>query len=239
MRVIPAIDVYGGKCISLINGSLNTKNVYDENPIEVAKAFEGAGIQYLHLVDTDGAKAKQIVNYKILEQITSKTNLKIDFSGGLNSDEDVHIAFNSGAKQIIGDSISEKNSKMFERWLSKYGGIKIILKADFNPKKIVVNSLQDEENNLDIFSHIKSYINKGVNYVTFAENVNNSILETPIFELYKHFINESNDVKLIACAGVTTINDLNILEDLGCEGVIIRNALYNGTIRLNDLETYS
>ena len=146
MRIIPAIDIIEGKCVRLTKGDYDTKKIYNENPLEVAKAFEDAGIQYLHLVDLDGAKAQHIVNYKVLESITSKTNLKVDFGGGLKSNEDLHIAFNSGAQQITGGSIAVKSSEIFENWIDTYGSQKIILGADCKDQKIAVSGCQDASN---------------------------------------------------------------------------------------------
>ena len=237
MRIIPAIDIFDGKCVSLTNGDYNSAKVYNENPIEVAKEFEAAGMQYLHLVDLDGAKANHIINYKIIEQITSKTNLKIDFVGGLKSNEDLHIAFNSGAKQITGDSIAVNNPEIFEGWLSKYGGIKIMLGADCENEKIAVTSSQ-EESDIEVFPFIKSYVNKGIKYVICTNATIDGLLE-PSLELYKRILNESKDIKLIASGGLTSVDDINVLEDLGCEAVIIGSALYEGQIRLRDLEIYS
>lgn len=237
MRIIPAIDIIGGKCVRLTKGDYDTKKIYNENPIEVAKAFETAGIQYLHLVDLDGAKAQHIVNYKVLELIASKTNLKIDFGGGLKSDEDLHIAFNSGAKQITGGSIAVKNPQVFESWIAKYGGTKIILGADCYKEKIAVSGWQ-EESDMDVIPFIKSYEDKGVNYVICTDIAKDGMLEGPSFELYKRILSNSRDIKLIASGGVTSIDDLNVLEDLGCEGAIIGKALYEGHIKLRDLETH-
>ncbi|WP_040249056.1 1-(5-phosphoribosyl)-5-[(5-phosphoribosylamino)methylideneamino]imidazole-4-carboxamide isomerase [Psychroserpens mesophilus] len=238
MRIIPAIDIMDGKCVRLRKGDYNTKKIYNENPLEVAKEFEGAGIQYLHLVDLDGAKAQHIVNYKVLEQITSKTSLKIDFGGGLKSDEDLHIAFNSGAKQITGGSIALKHPKTFEGWLSKYGAVKIILGADCKHEKIAVSGWQ-EESDKEVIPFIKSYEKKGIKYVICTDISKDGMLEGPSFELYKRILTESRDIKLIASGGVTSLSDLNALEDLGCEAAIIGKALYEGHIRLRDLETYS
>jgi len=237
MRIIPAIDIIDGKCVRLTKGDYSTKKVYNENPLEVAKEFEAAGIQYLHVVDLDGAKAKHIVNYKILEQITSKTNLKIDFGGGLKTDEDLHIAFNSGAKQVTGGSIAVKNPEMFESWINKYGGIKIILGADCNNEKIAVSGWQ-EESELEVIPFIKGYENKGIKYVICTDIAKDGMLEGPSFDLYKRIFSESKDIKLIASGGVTSIDDLNRLEDLGCEGAIIGKAIYEGHILLRDLEAH-
>ena len=239
MRIIPTIEIKEGKCVSLTNGDFSTHKVYNENPIEVARELEGAGMQYLHLVDLDGAKANHIVNYKIIEQITSKTHLKIDFVGGLKSNEDLHIAFNSGAKQISGEHIAINDPETFEGWLSKYGGIKIMLEANCNNEKFAGNGLQ-EESDSDIIPFIRSYTNKGIKYVICTDLVIDEAIEGASFELYKRILQESKDIKLIASGNVvSSLDDINVLEDLGCEGAIIGNALYEGKIRLRDLETYS
>ncbi|TDY12356.1 1-(5-phosphoribosyl)-5-[(5-phosphoribosylamino)methylideneamino]imidazole-4-carboxamide isomerase [Meridianimaribacter flavus] len=240
MRIIPAIDIIDGKCVRLTKGDYNTKKIYNENPLEVAKQFEGAGIEYLHLVDLDGAKAKHIVNYKVLELIASKTSLKIDFGGGLKSDEDLHIAFNSGAKQITGGSIAVKDSVTFETWIEKYGGTKIILGADCENEKVAINGWQ-EQSSLEIVPFIKTYQKKGIQYVVCTDIAKDGMLEGPSFDLYKKIIDncsnsESQSIKLIASGGVTSIDDINKLEDLGCEAVIIGKALYEGAINLKDLE---
>jgi len=242
MRIIPAIDIIDGKCVRLTKGDYDTKKVYNENPVEVAKAFEDAGIKYLHLVDLDGAKAKHIVNYKILEQIASKTTLKIDFGGGLKSNEDLHIAFNSGARQITGGSIAVNDTKTFEGWISKYGGTKIILGADCNNEKVAISGWQ-EQSNLEVIPFVKRYQKKGVQYVICTDIEKDGMLEGPSFELYKKMLREcktsdDNMMKLIASGGVSSIDDINRLEDLGCDGVIIGKALYEGNISLKDLETH-
>ncbi len=235
MRIIPAIDIIDGKCVRLTKGDYNTKKIYNERPLEVAKAFEDAGISYLHLVDLDGAKAKHIVNYKVLEQITSKTNLKIDFGGGLKTDEDLHIAFNSGAKQITGGSIAVKDPEIFENWINIYGGAKIILGADCNNEKIAVSGWQ-EASNMKVIPFIKDYESKGIKYVICTDIAKDGMLEGPSFDLYKRILNDTKDIKLIASGGVTSIEDLNRLENLGCEAAIIGKAIYEGYITLKDLE---
>ncbi|HMC02016.1 MAG TPA: 1-(5-phosphoribosyl)-5-[(5-phosphoribosylamino)methylideneamino]imidazole-4-carboxamide isomerase [Flavobacteriaceae bacterium] len=242
MRVIPAIDIIDGKCVRLTKGVFETKKIYNENPLEVAKRFEAAGIKYLHLVDLDGAKAKQIVNYKILEQIASKTSLKIDFGGGLKTSEDLHIAFNCGAKQVTGGSIAVNDVKTFEGWISKYGGTKIILGADCNDEKIAISGWQ-EKSNLDIIPFIKSYQKKGIKYTICTDISKDGMLEGPSLDLYTKIIKECSNsdgqtIKLIASGGVSSIEDINKLEDLGCEAVIIGKALYEGKISLRDLETH-
>lgn len=243
MRIIPAIDIIDGKCVRLTKGNYDTKKVYNENPLEVAKQFEASGIEYLHLVDLDGAKAQHIVNYKVLEQIASKTNLKIDFGGGLKTNEDLYIAFNSGAKQITGGSIAVKNPKTFEGWVSKYGSQKIILGADCKDGKIAISGWQ-EGSNEEIIPFIKSYQKKGVQYVICTDISKDGMLEGPSLDLYKQIIQQcSNDsydqsIRLIASGGVTSLEDIHTLKDLGCEGVVIGKALYEGRIFLRDLERY-
>ena len=238
MKIIPAIDIIDGKCVRLTRGDFNTKRIYSENPIEVAKAFEASGIQYLHLVDLDGAKAKHIVNYKVLEQIASKTNLKIDFGGGLKTDEDLHIAFNSGAKQITGGSIAVKDSTTFNGWISKYGSQKIILGADCNNENIAINGWQ-EESDLKVIPFIKAYQQKGIKYVICTDIAKDGMLEGASVDLYRKILKECNDsIKLIASGGVTTIEDINLLEDIGCDAAIIGKALYEGNISLRELEIF-
>ncbi len=236
MRIIPAIDIIEGKCVRLTKGDYNTKKIYNENPLEVAKQFEAAGIQYLHLVDLDGAKAKHIVNYKVLEQIASKTNLKIDFGGGLKADQDLHIAFNSGARQITGGSIAVQDTDTFNGWITKYGAQKIILGADCRNEKIAISGWT-EESNLEVIPFIKEYQKKSIQYVICTDIAKDGMLEGPSIELYKNILSSSDSaIKLIASGGVTSLEDINVLEKIGCEGVIIGKALYEGNIKLSDLE---
>ncbi|MDB9732524.1 1-(5-phosphoribosyl)-5-[(5-phosphoribosylamino)methylideneamino]imidazole-4-carboxamide isomerase [Polaribacter sp.] len=241
MRIIPAIDIIDGKCVRLTKGDYSTKKIYNENPLEVAKEFEAAGIEYLHVVDLDGAKASQIMNYKVLEQIASKTSLKIDFGGGLKSDKDLEIAFNSGAHQITGGSIAVKNSAVFESWIEKYGAQKIILGADFYPDsaggKIATNGWQ-EESTLELIPFIRGYQNKGIQYVICTDISKDGMLQGPSFEVYKEILNEVKNVKLIASGGISTFDELPRLAENGCEGVIIGKAIYEKKISLKQLEQY-
>ena len=243
MRIIPAIDIIDGKCVRLTKGNYETKKVYNENPLEVAKMFEGAGIEYLHLVDLDGAKAKHIVNYKVLEQIASKTSLKIDFGGGLKTNEDLHIAFNSGAKQITGGSIAVKDRETFEGWINKYGAEKIILGADSDEGKVAISGWM-EQSKEDVIPFIKSYQKKSIKYVICTDISKDGMLEGPSVELYKQIItecsNSSSDqsIKLIASGGISCIEELPILKEMGCEGLIIGKAIYENRISLFELEKY-
>ena len=237
MRIIPAIDIIDGKCVRLSKGDYSTKIIYNENPLEVAKSFENHGIEYLHLVDLDGAKSSSIVNYNILEQIASKTNLKIDFGGGLKSDSDIKIAFESGANQITGGSIAIKNSELFEEWIALYGSEKVILGADALNEKIAVSGWL-ENSNVDLIPFIKGYQNKGIQYVICTDISKDGMLEGPSFELYSRILAGIPEVKLIASGGISTFEELPILAEMGCEGTIIGKAIYEGRITLKQIENY-
>ncbi|SEO24532.1 1-(5-phosphoribosyl)-5-[(5-phosphoribosylamino)methylideneamino] imidazole-4-carboxamide isomerase [Flavobacterium sp. CF108] len=237
MRIIPAIDIIDGKCVRLSKGDYDTKIIYNENPLEVAKSFEAHGIEYLHLVDLDGAKSSKIVNYKILEQIASQTTLKIDFGGGLKSDDDLRIAFESGANQITGGSIAVKNRAIFEKWISEYGSDKIILGADAKEEKIAVSGWL-EDSNEDLIPFIQDYQTKGIQYVICTDIAKDGMLEGPSFDLYGKILEEANGVKLIASGGISTFDELPKLAELGCEGTIIGKAIYEGRITLKQLENY-
>ncbi|MXO04266.1 1-(5-phosphoribosyl)-5-[(5-phosphoribosylamino)methylideneamino]imidazole-4-carboxamide isomerase [Flavobacterium sp. HBTb2-11-1] len=237
MRIIPAIDIIEGKCVRLSKGDYNTKIIYNENPLEVAKSFEAHGIEYLHLVDLDGAKSSKIVNYKILEQIATQTSLKIDFGGGLKSDDDLRIAFESGANQITGGSIAVKNRAIFEKWISEYGTEKIILGADAKDEKIAVSGWL-EESNEDLIPFIQDYQSKGIQYVICTDIAKDGMLQGPSFDLYKKILAEAEGVKLIASGGISTFDELPKLAELGCEGTIIGKAIYEGRITLKQLENY-
>jgi phosphoribosylformimino-5-aminoimidazole carboxamide ribotide isomerase len=235
MRIIPAIDIIEGKCVRLSKGDYSTKKIYNVNPLEVAKEFEANGIQYLHVVDLDGAKSKQIVNHKILESIATHTNLKIDFGGGLKSDKDVEIAFECGARQITGGSIAVHNPEIFKEWMNNYGSEKIILGADCHNRKIATNGWL-KESELDVLNFIKSYESKGIQYVICTDISKDGMLEGASNELYKEIIKNSN-VKLIASGGVSKIEDLIQLKEMGCEGAILGKAIYEGNISLKELQT--
>ncbi|MFC0777269.1 1-(5-phosphoribosyl)-5-[(5-phosphoribosylamino)methylideneamino]imidazole-4-carboxamide isomerase [Flavobacterium sp. HJSW_4] len=237
MRIIPAIDIIDGKCVRLSKGDYDTKIIYNENPLEVAKSFEAHGIEYLHLVDLDGAKSSKIVNYKILEQIATQTSLKIDFGGGLKSDDDLRIAFESGANQITGGSIAVKNRTIFEKWISEYGTEKIILGADAKDEKIAVSGWL-EESNEDLVPFIQDYQSKGIQYVICTDIAKDGMLQGPSFDLYSKILAEAKGIKLIASGGISTFDELPKLAELGCEGTIIGKAIYEERISLKQLENY-
>ncbi|KAA3638596.1 MAG: 1-(5-phosphoribosyl)-5-[(5-phosphoribosylamino)methylideneamino]imidazole-4-carboxamide isomerase [Bacteroidetes bacterium] len=236
MRIIPAIDIIDGKCVRLTKGDYDTKKVYNEDPLEVAKAFEDSGIEYLHLVDLDGARSKHIVNYRTLETLATRTNLKIDFGGGLKSDEDIRIAFESGAGQITGGSIAAKQPEIFLKWLQKYGPEKIILGADSHNRKIATDGWM-ESSELDVVEFIQSYQQKGIQYVICTDIAKDGMLQGSSQELYEEILDQA-DVKLIASGGVISIDELDKLKAIGCEGAIIGKAIYEGKINITDLSKW-
>jgi len=233
MRIIPAIDIIDGKCVRLSKGDYNTKKIYNENPVEIAKAFQDAGIKYLHLVDLDGAKSQHIVNYKVLENISNATTLKIDFGGGLKSNEDLKIAFESGANQITGGSIAVKNPTLFKQWIQKYGAEKIILGADCNNRKIATAGWLDTSD-LDVVDFIQNYEKEGIQYVVCTDIAKDGMLQGTSNELYQEIIHKTQ-VKLIASGGVANIQDLQLLKEIKCEAAIVGKAFYEGKIDFNDL----
>lgn len=238
MRIIPAIDIIDGKCVRLTKGDYSTKKIYNENPLEIAKQYEDHGIEYLHLVDLDGAKASHIVNYKVLETLANKTTLKIDFGGGLKSNEDLKIAFNSGANQITGGSIAVKNKTTFLNWLSVYGSEKIILGADTINGRIAIQGWL-EKSKYAINDFVSEYIKEGVSYVICTDISKDGMLEGPAFDLYKKMIlSNASQLKLIASGGISNINELPKLKSLGCEGVIIGKAIYENKISMKQLEQF-
>ena len=237
MRIIPAIDIIEGKCVRLSKGDYSTKKIYNEDPLEVAKTFQDVGIQHLHLVDLDGAKSKHIVNYKVLETIASRTHLKIDFGGGLKSDDDLRIAFDSGASQITGGSIAVKTPEIFESWIKRYGNDKIILGADAQDEKVAISGWM-ESSNKKLIPFIRDYYKKGISYVICTDISKDGMLEGPSFELYQRILQEVPDIKLIASGGISHFDELAKLAEAGCEGTIIGKAIYEKRISLKQLEGF-
>lgn len=241
MRIIPAIDIIDGKCVRLSKGDYNTKKIYSENPLEVAKEFEAHGIQYLHLVDLDGAKSKHIVNHKVLGQIASKTSLKIDFGGGLKTEKDLEIAFENGARQITGGSIAVKEPETFISWLQKYGSSKIILGADAHNEKVAISGWL-EESKEELMPFIQNYRKEGIKYVICTDISKDGMLEGPSFDLYERILKETSEdgesIHLIASGGISVFNELPRLAEMGCEGTIIGKAIYEGRITMKQLEEF-
>ena len=236
MRIIPAIDIIEGKCVRLSKGDYSTQKTYNENPLEVAKAYEDHGIEYLHLVDLDGAKSKHIVNYKVLDTIATKTNLKIDFGGGLKSDVDLRIAFESGAKQITGGSIAVKDPDTFTAWIDHYGAEKIILGADVKGEYIATDGWL-ETSDQSLFDFLAHYQTKGIQHTICTDISKDGMLQGPSFDLYQKILSET-EVKLIASGGISQFDELPRLADMGCEGTIIGKAIYENRISLKQLEQF-
>jgi phosphoribosylformimino-5-aminoimidazole carboxamide ribotide isomerase len=243
MRIIPAIDIIDGKCVRLTRGDYDTKKVYHEDPLEMARAFQDHGVRYLHLVDLDGARSSHIVNHRILERLASQTDLQIDFGGGLKSDQDVRIAFESGAKQITGGSIALKDPGRFLAWVTHYGPDRIILGADARDGKIAVSGWQ-EGSDRDLVPFIQEYQQHGIRYVICTDISRDGMLQGPSLELYRDILQstqagpQGSGIALIASGGIRDMADLQALAQAGCEGAIIGKALYEGTLGLKELEAY-
>lgn len=233
MKLIPAIDILDGKCVRLTKGDYTTQKVYNTNPVEVAKEFEANGIRFLHLVDLDGAKSKHIVNYKVLENIAQATSLHIDFGGGIKSNEDVKIAFESGANQLTGGSIAVQEPALFLSWLEQYGSERILLGADANQRMIATHGWL-ATSGIDVVDFIRSFEQKGIQSVVCTDISKDGMLQGPSLDLYKEIMQETG-VQLIASGGVSSIDDLQQLRELGCAGAIIGKAIYEGRITLNEL----
>ena len=233
MKLIPAIDIIGGKCVRLTKGDYGTKKIYNENPLEVAKSFEDNGISYLHLVDLDGAQSNRIVNYKVLEKLAIKTNLCIDFGGGIKSDEDIAIAFDSGASKITAGSVAVQKRALVEDWIRRFGAEKIILGADCKERMIATNGwLKSSE--MDVIDFINSYNKTGISEVICTDISKDGMLQGPATELYREILDKT-DIDLIASGGVSSMDDLYLLIELGCSGAIIGKAIYEGKITLKQL----
>jgi len=237
MDIIPAIDLIDGKCVRLSQGDYDRKTTYNENPLEVAKAFEDHGICRLHLVDLDGAKAHHIVNHRVLEKIATRTSLIIDFGGGLKTDEDLRIAFECGAKMITGGSIAVKSPDVFESWIEKFGAEKIILGADVKDEKIAVTGWT-EDTDIELLPFLQNYRNKGIRKVICTDISKDGMLQGPSTELYQRILAAYPDLYLVASGGVSSLADLEALAQAGLPAVIFGKAIYEGRISLKELRPY-
>jgi phosphoribosylformimino-5-aminoimidazole carboxamide ribotide isomerase len=237
MDIIPAIDIIDGKCVRLTQGDYSQKKVYNEKPVEVARQFEDAGLKRLHLVDLDGAKEGMVRNWKVLEDIAAKTSLVIDFGGGIKKEKDVRIVFDSGASLATVGSIAVKNEKEFIQWLQVFGAEKFLLGADVKNEKIAVSGWQ-ETTDISVYDFIEKYIRHGIQQVFCTDVSKDGKLEGPATELYRNIIAEFPTLHFIARGGVSSMNDLEILRTLGCNGVIIGKAIYEGRIRISDINKF-
>jgi len=237
MILIPAIDIINGQCVRLTKGDYNTKKVYNESPLEVAKAFEGAGLTHVHVVDLDGARAKHIVNAKVLEEIASHTSLQVDFGGGIKSATDLQTAFDCGASQVTLGSIAVSAPELVLEWLEKFGTERLILGADAKNRRIATYGWE-QDSGLDVINFVKDYAQKGIEYVLCTDVAKDGMLQGPSLELYYELLEELPVITLIASGGVTTIDDIYQCAELGCAAAIIGKAIYEGKISLKELETY-
>ncbi|HEV7331022.1 MAG TPA: 1-(5-phosphoribosyl)-5-[(5-phosphoribosylamino)methylideneamino]imidazole-4-carboxamide isomerase [Flavisolibacter sp.] len=235
MEIIPAIDIIEGKCVRLTHGDYSQKKIYNEHPLEVARQFEDAGLQRLHLVDLDGAKAGSVKNWKVLETLAGKTSMVIDFGGGIKSEKDVQIVFDSGAALATVGSMAVKEKETFVQWLLKWGAEKFLLGADVKGEKLTISGWL-EQTEIWIYDFIEDYIQKGVQQVFCTDVSKDGALEGPSTELYKSIIQKFPDLHFIASGGVSSIDDVYQLQDIGCKGVIIGKAIYEGRVQLADLK---
>jgi phosphoribosylformimino-5-aminoimidazole carboxamide ribotide isomerase len=237
MEIIPAIDIIDGKCVRLTHGDFDKKKIYNKYPGEVAKIFEAAGIRRLHLVDLDGAKEGTVRNWKVLETIAIQTTLAIDFGGGIKSDKDVQIVFDSGAALATIGSIAVKDPELFESWLLRFGHSKFLLGADVKDEKITISGWT-QQTEIWIYDFIQSYIDKGIQQIFCTDVAKDGALEGPSLELYKNILLKFPVLHFIASGGVSNIDDVHRLHDIGCKGVIVGKALYEEKISLSELKPY-
>lgn len=237
IELIPAIDIIDGKCVRLSQGDYSSKQIYHTHPVEVAKEFESYGIKRLHIVDLDGAASHHVVNYRILEQIASRTSLVIDFGGGIKSDEDLIIAFDNGAQMVTLGSVAVKQPELFSRWLTQYGNEKIILGADVKNEKIAIAGWK-EESSQELMPFLENYRSKGISKVLCTDISRDGMLEGPSTALYQQIMSAYPDLYLIASGGVSCIDDILKLHEIGVPAVVIGKALYEGRISIKELSRY-
>ncbi len=237
MLIIPAIDIIDGKCVRLTQGDYAQKKEYADDPVAVAQQFEAAGIQRLHVVDLEGAKASKLVNESTLRSITTNTGLKVDFGGGVKSDEAIEMTFQAGAHQITAGSIAVKNPELVGTWIERYGAEKIILGADVKDEKIAINGWQ-EDSGLDLFNFLDDFVKQNIQYVICTDVSKDGLLQGPAFELYQKIMDQFPDLKLIASGGVSNMDDLHRLNEMGVYGTIVGKAYYEGHISLEELASF-
>lgn len=237
IELVPAIDMIEGKCVRLTQGDYDTQKIYNESPLEVAKQFQDAGVTRLHMVDLDGAKAGHIVNYRMLEKVASHTDLSIDFGGGFKSDDDLHIAFDCGAQMVTGGSIAVKNPDLFLSWITRYGSERIILGADAKEKKIAISGWK-EGTAIDLIPFIKDYQSKGISKVICTDIARDGMLQGPAVKLYQEMQQEMPGLYVIASGGVSSMGDIERLEEANIPAVIFGKAIYEGRISLKEIETF-
>ena len=237
MILVPAIDIINGQCVRLTKGDYDSKKVYNESPVEVAKAFEGAGLTHVHVVDLDGARAKHIVNAKVLEQIATQTSLKVDFGGGIKTETDLQTAFDCGASQVTLGSVAVSEPELVREWLEKFGAEQLILGADAKNRRIATHGWE-QDSGLDVIDFIKDYAQKGFEYVLCTDVAKDGMLAGPSLELYYEILEQLPELSLIASGGVTSMDDIYQCAELGCTAAIIGKAIYENKLSLKELERY-
>lgn len=238
MYIIPAIDIIDGKCVRLTQGDYGQKKIYNENPLEIAKQFEDAGLTRLHLVDLDGAKQKKIINWKVLERLANQTHLHIDFGGGVQSDEDLQIAFDCGAKQVTGGSVAVKDPELFEHWLKNYGGEKIILGADARNERIAISGWEEGTEQW-VYDFVEVWVQKGIRYTISTDVAKDGLLQGPSFDLYRNLKVQCPDLQIVASGGVSSMKDIEQLAEMNLFGVIVGKAIYEGRVTLAELKHFN
>ncbi|MFA6617844.1 MAG: 1-(5-phosphoribosyl)-5-[(5-phosphoribosylamino)methylideneamino]imidazole-4-carboxamide isomerase [Candidatus Neomarinimicrobiota bacterium] len=237
IEIIPAIDIIDGKCVRLSKGDYSSKKIYNEDPYHVAKEYAEHGIKRLHCVDLDGAKAKHIINDKAIAAICSVKELSVDLGGGIQCDEDIEKAFSLGAKQITAGSIAAKDPRKVEKWLKKYGPDKIILGADFKNGKIAISGWE-ESTSYDLIGFLDDYISRGIKTVISTDISKDGMLEGTAVKIYEMIKNRFPGLQLIASGGISCMDDIKVLNDLGIYGVIVGKAIYEKKISLKELEEF-
>lgn len=237
MIIIPAIDIINGQCVRLTKGDYDTKKVYNESPVEVAKAFEGAGLSHVHVVDLDGARAQHIVNAKVLEEIATQTSLQVDFGGGIKSETDLQTAFDCGASQVTLGSIAVSDPELVLEWLGKFGVDQFILGADAKNRRVATHGWE-QDSGIDVIEFVKDYTQKGFEYVLCTDVAKDGMLAGPSLELYYELMEELPEIALIASGGVTSMDDIYQCAEFGCAAVVVGKAIYEGKIALKELERY-
>jgi phosphoribosylformimino-5-aminoimidazole carboxamide ribotide isomerase len=238
MQIIPAIDIIEGKCVRLTEGDYTQKKIYNENPLEVAKAFEGIGLMRLHLVDLDGAKAGEVVNWKVLEKIANQTQLKIDFGGGIKTEATLKTVLDTGAKFATIGSLAVKSPEIFQEWIARFGAKVFMLGADVFEEKIAVGGWL-EKTNITVFDFMKLYIDKGVKQIFCTDIQKDGKLQGPSIELYQKILEQFPSLHLIASGGVSSLDDLIELEEIGCSAAIVGKAIYENKITINELASFN
>lgn len=238
MEIIPAIDIIDGKCVRLTHGDYSQKKIYNEHPLEVAKQFEDAGLQRLHLVDLDGAKEGKVRNWKVLEAVAGKTSLVIDFGGGIKSEKDVQIVFDSGAALATVGSMAVKEKETFAQWLEKFGADNFFLGADVKKEKLTVSGWT-EQTEIWIYDFIEEYFGKGLKQIFCTDVSKDGALQGPSTDLYKSIVEKFPELHFVASGGVSSLDDVCRLQEIGCKGVIIGKAIYEGRVQLHDLKNFA